>query len=581
MLLITWIIFLQPINRNILINPQPWQWLNIHPILDLSITAIILNMLLLNSDRVARIAMGLFAIAMIFIMISDIAISTLATNLYPQPINSLDFGVLIAGCCLFIGTLILTRNLSRVPGPYQEEQTWALGLQIQSTLPIALPITLAAILSAYWIQNQIVTQTVIGFSSMVWLLLIARLGVSAGEFELQQYYFLYNNSTEPAFLCDRLHKLILVNPAMIQICKASDESELLNKPLETLLVSKPFQDIKNEIHDETEIRCCDGSTLLVDLSLKPILLGIFKRKLITGAVHDLTVVNQQREELHSANQQLSDVMHKLEEFNQVLEMRVQEKTSSLSSANVELAEKNKKLESLDQMKSDFVSLVSHELRAPLTNISGGMELVLSEKSRLSISNRQSLSLVQQEIRRLTRFVESILDLSALDAGRMPLYPEPLDIGSIIRELQNQFNQVPGSARIKWQFPAIIPPIIADSRAVYSIIFHLMDNALKYAPEGEVIFSVLPEKRRVSFMVQDRGPGVPIDQMDFIFEDFFRGNAANSQTVYGHGLGLYIVNRFLQAMDGSIEVSNRPGGGAEFRCWLPIMDMDHETENSIS
>ena len=365
---------------------------------------------------------------------------------------------------------------------------------------------------------------------------------------------------------------------MIQIFRAELETDLIGSPLCKWISDQPVLNVQKEFHREVTLKCVDGSELVADLSLKMIQLGIFKRKLITGAIHDLTSINQQRAELTQANQRLSELMRKVEEFNQDLEIRVQEKTSSLSKAYDELAEKNIKLESLDQLKSDFVSLVSHELRAPLTNISGGMELVLSDHHRLAASTHQSLELVQQEIKRLTRFVESILDLSALDAGRMPLYPEPLDMGPIIHELQNQFNQYPGARRIKWDFPAIMPPIMADSRALYSIIFHLVDNALKYAPEGEILFSLDAEENKVVFTVQDRGPGVPIDKMDYIFDDFYRGDSADSQTVYGHGLGLYIVRRFLQAMDGEIDVSNRPGGGAEFRCWLPMMEVDHETEN---
>ena len=132
-------------------------------------------------------------------------------------------------------------------------------------------------------------------------------------------------------------------------------------------------------------------------------------------------------------------------------------------------------------------------------------------------------------------------------------------------MQTQLVHLPGLGRIRWQAPPNLPYLLADEHALTSVLFHLLDNALKYAPEGEITISAAPVDSQVCVRVMDSGPGVPPDAIPLLFDRFYRLNSEDSQTVYGHGLGLYIVRRLVEAMGGSIEVSNRPEGGACFTC----------------
>jgi signal transduction histidine kinase len=221
------------------------------------------------------------------------------------------------------------------------------------------------------------------------------------------------------------------------------------------------------------------------------------------------------------------------------------------------------------MKSDFVGLVSHELRAPLTNIRGGVEL-LQRIRDLPGSAAENLGLVGAETQRLTRFVESILDLTALDAGRMPFYPAPLVLQSVLPVLKQLLTYLPGAERVVWKIPEHLPFVMADDQALTSVIFHLVDNAIKYATEGKIEVLAGVEDNRLRVCVSDEGQGIDPEAIPHLFQRFYRASS-DSQLVYGHGLGLYIVKRMLEAMNGQIEAGNNPDGGACFTFWLPLVD----------
>ncbi len=417
------------------------------------------------------------------------------------------------------------------------------------------------------------------------LILIARYFVAAGEDEMLPYASLVNGIAEPAFVCDESGRLQLVNPALLSATGYPSVPMLLEQPLASILHPEEAVDAMVETAlgrsidpaatrpigwmGETRLRRRDGTFIPVYLSLRPIhsradLPESTRHRLaLAGTAHDLTRQKSQQAAIEAAYRQVDDARAALQALNADLENKVAEETENLNRANRQLEDQNRRLQILDRMKSDFVSMVSHELRAPLTNINGGIELTLSRP--LDPSLRTNLELVQAEISRLTRFVETILDLSALDAGRLPLYNGPVSFESVVLTMQTQLVHLPGLGRIRWQAPPNLPYLLADEHALTSVLFHLLDNALKYAPEGEITISAAPVDSQVCVRVMDSGPGVPPDAIPLLFDRFYRLNSEDSQTVYGHGLGLYIVRRLVEAMGGSIEVSNRPEGGACFTC----------------
>jgi signal transduction histidine kinase len=308
----------------------------------------------------------------------------------------------------------------------------------------------------------------------------------------------------------------------------------------------------------------------VMLSLRPVQSENLQYLAIAGTAHDLRIQKLQQSEIQSAYDEVAQAQDALQRLNAGLEQLVNEKTADLQKAYQQLEEQNKQLQQLDQIKSDFVSLVSHELRAPLTNIRGGIELLLSGYIQDPNRVNSTLSQVQAEILRLSQFTESILDLSALDANRLPLYLEPLNLMTVINSLRQHYQHSQQAERFIWDVSPHTPPILADEKALHSILFHILDNALKYAPMGEITLSAVPEGDQLLISVSDQGPGIPQEALPFLFDRFYRVNMADAQTIYGHGLGLYMVRRFTEAMHGSVGVQNNPQGGAQFMIRLPIV-----------
>jgi signal transduction histidine kinase len=286
------------------------------------------------------------------------------------------------------------------------------------------------------------------------------------------------------------------------------------------------------------------------------------RVLIAGVAHNLSDQIRQRDAIQAAYEELQAVHQQLEELNTGLERKVAERTANLMDAYRRLEEQNKILQELDQLKSDFVSMVSHELRNPLNNLGGGLELLLARPKRRD-GDQGTLALMQAEVRRLTRFVESILDVSALEAGRLDLHLAPVSLGPILEQL----NKYPGAAeaagRIQLEVQPDLPEIIAAQTALESVLRHLVDNAIKYAPEGPVVVSAARDDGQICIQVRDFGPGIAEDKQKLLFERFQRLDARDSQSIYGYGLGLYLSRRLLEEMGSTLTFDVPEGGGARF------------------
>lgn len=477
--------------------------------------------------------------------------------------------------CLAFGLIAQNIPATR-PGHFR----LAFEKRLQSSLPLLATFLLGGFSLLNWYLNGATDPLGLWVTVVLALALVARQGIVAGEMEFQQYAVLVNSIAEPAFICDAQSHLRMANPALLSSIGVINADDLIGQPVLRLFIpeSLPPDLLKTGLRQgwsgDIHMLRADGSTLPVTLTLRPITRSGGERLALAGTAHDLTEQKKQQAALQQAYDQAAQAHRDLAELNEQLEEKVAEKTSSLSEAYTRLEAQHQTLQKLDELKSDFVSLVSHELRAPLTNISGGIELVLLRSQELAPASRQSLILVQGEIRRLGQFVETILDLSALDAGRMPLYLGPLAVSEVIRTLRGQLHTARGAERVIWDIPADLPAVLADPRAMTSILFHLIDNALKYAPEGAITIQARAQAGRVEIRVLDEGPGLASEALPLLFEKFYRSQG-DSQLVYGHGLGLYIVRRFIEAMNGDIHAENRPEGGACFTFWLNVIEEKDE------
>jgi signal transduction histidine kinase len=176
-------------------------------------------------------------------------------------------------------------------------------------------------------------------------------------------------------------------------------------------------------------------------------------------------------------------------------------------------------------------------------------------------------LIQAEIQRLTRFVENILNVSAMEAGRFVLRPLKLSLPMIVSEVRNGWRNLPEINRIQLDVGDELPLVFADEVALRSVFGHLVDNALKYAPQSIVRIYAQLEDDRIRVEVRDFGPGIPADKRNLLFERFQRLEAKDSQAVYGYGLGLYLSQRLLRAMNSELHFEPPGDGGARFYFYL--------------
>jgi two-component system, OmpR family, phosphate regulon sensor histidine kinase PhoR len=227
---------------------------------------------------------------------------------------------------------------------------------------------------------------------------------------------------------------------------------------------------------------------------------------------------------------------------------------------------------LEQMRSDFVATVSHELRTPLAAIHGAV-LTISERGRElePALHDRLLSIVLEQSERLSALVEQILLAAQLDSGGLQVSRERFDAAHLARNvIETSRPRLPAGVEVELAAPSGLPSVLGDSSRTRHVLSNLLDNAIKYSPDGgRIDVLVSPADGRLRFTVRDEGLGIPRREQDRIFEKFYRLDAPMSRGVGGSGLGLYICRELVGRMGGRIWVSSEPGAGSSFSFELPL------------
>jgi heavy metal sensor kinase len=231
-----------------------------------------------------------------------------------------------------------------------------------------------------------------------------------------------------------------------------------------------------------------------------------------------------------------------------------------------------RLQAAFERQKQFTSDASHELRTPLAVMRGEIELAL-RRERPSEEYQRTLSSTLEEIVRLSRLVEDLLMLARADAGRVELQCEPVEL----RQLgENMTDYISALAELRAQtlrFDAPDSPITihADQQRIKQLLLNLLDNAIKYTPEGGAIrLSLKADNQWAILTVADNGRGIPAEDLPHVFERFFRRSAKTAdRTASGSGLGLSIVKWIVDAHGGQIEVQSKLGEGTTFTVKLPL------------
>lgn len=225
---------------------------------------------------------------------------------------------------------------------------------------------------------------------------------------------------------------------------------------------------------------------------------------------------------------------------------------------------------VDRIRRDFVANASHELRTPLTSIRGFVEALEDGGMEEPETAKRFLSRIRANADRMASLVDDLLELSRLESGAQPPSLEELDCAAVAADVVASFAKIAGRKSITLSARASpVPPVVGDSDRLRRVLEHLVDNALKYTPDGgRVSVQVEPQGAGASVSVHDSGPGIGPEHLPRLFERFYRVDTARSRELGGTGLGLSIVKHLAESMGASVLVTSVPGQGSTFAVRLP-------------
>jgi signal transduction histidine kinase len=240
-------------------------------------------------------------------------------------------------------------------------------------------------------------------------------------------------------------------------------------------------------------------------------------------------------------------------------------------AQMLLALQNDQLVEADKLKDEFVALISHDLRTPLTSIIGYIELALEDVGpELDPERRAYLEVVSRSSERLLRLVDDLLFVARLQAGRLVLERTPLDLSLIAAQAVEEARPRAEGKQLTLEFTGGSPlSIDGDKGRLFQLLDNLITNAIKFTPEGgRIDVRAIPSGKTAVLDVSDTGIGLDPNEAELVFDRFFRSSRVVAEQVPGTGLGLFIARAIVEAHDGTIDVSTRDGGGTTFHIELP-------------
>jgi signal transduction histidine kinase len=283
---------------------------------------------------------------------------------------------------------------------------------------------------------------------------------------------------------------------------------------------------------------------------------------IVSVLHDLTKSVE--------NERLAGELSKL---NENLEDRIRAATTELESRNGQLEWQSRELERAYRLKSQFLASMSHELRTPINALLGYTSLMLDHiYGDLNQRQEEALSRMYTASQHLLELVNDILDLAKIEAGKMPVHVEPVNIREVLSELSQTIEPMmrPKDLDFIVDIDPAVPVLETDRTKIKQIVLNLLSNAVKFTHQGHIAVRARPaaDNPGVVIDVEDTGIGIREEDLPKIFEDFRQVDQSSTREYGGTGLGLSITKKLLHLLGGTIRVHSVPEGGSTFSIWLP-------------
>jgi signal transduction histidine kinase len=276
------------------------------------------------------------------------------------------------------------------------------------------------------------------------------------------------------------------------------------------------------------------------------------------------------EELQQQNRDLMAVLAELEEKREELEQL----NRQLNESNEELNEANTKLRELSSMKEEFLALTTHDLRSPLTVISGVISFFTSGRlGELSPEQKNMVSMMERNTQNLIELVNDLLDASKLESGTMRLDFSSTDLRLLVTELHETMEPLAREKEITLEerIPDDLPPLHADRIKLRRILVNLISNALKFTRKGGrvIVSAAMEDAEMARVSVEDTGVGIAPDDLERLFDKYEQARSRATRSEKGTGLGLYITRQLVELHGGEIKVESELGTGSNFSFTIPV------------
>jgi signal transduction histidine kinase len=285
------------------------------------------------------------------------------------------------------------------------------------------------------------------------------------------------------------------------------------------------------------------------------------------------------EELQQQNRDFVRILSELEEKREELE----ELNRQLNRSNKELNDANAKLRELSELKEEFLALTTHDLRSPLTVISGVISFFTSGRlGELSPEQKNMVAMMERNTQSLIELVNDLLDASKLESGTMRLDITSIELPSLLDELRETMEPLAKEKEIvlKESIAPGLPPVAADRTKLRRILVNLLSNALKFTPKrGEVEVRAEMEGDHVRMAVADTGVGIAPEDLERLFDKYEQARSRATRGEKGTGLGLYITRQLVELHGGRIEAQSEVGRGSTFSFTLPVSRDNSKTATS--
>ena len=254
-----------------------------------------------------------------------------------------------------------------------------------------------------------------------------------------------------------------------------------------------------------------------------------------------------------------------------------ERLSDRAAVAIKNAKLYEAIQAANKAKSDFISLVAHELRVPMTSIKGYTDLMNAGLAGpLSDQQKQFLEVIRRNLTRMSSLISDLSDINHIESGRMKFDLKAFDLREVVADVTDSLRERISNREqtLHIEIEDELPLVYADSTRIAQIISNLISNANKYTPEGgEIVIRALPNGRSAHISIQDNGLGISEEDQQKLFTQFFRAEDAKVREQPGWGLGLSIVRRMVEAQDGEIGFESKLGEGSTFTFTIPLAKME--------